>query len=152
MRRRSVLAAGGACLAAIAGCVGDRDTTANPTSSNSDKSPSSGSTSREAFRSAVEQHAARVETTSLEGKNWTVTYSVEKCCGDPFEAHQASLARNFSSVRTENVSLNVMSFHECMNIHWRISSQLAHKHRSGEIDTETYVNRVQSTTSRKSQC
>lgn len=152
MRRRSVLAAGGACLAAIAGCTGDRDSAATTTPGNADESPSADSGSRDEFRAAVTQHAAHVESMSLEGTEWTVTYSVDNCCGDPFEAHQATLARTFSSVRPETVPLNVTTFHECMNIHWRISAQLARMHRSGAIDTETYVNRVQNTTSRESQC
>jgi len=152
MRRRSVLAAGGSCLVAIAGCAGDRDPAAESTPRALTESTPSHSKSRDAFRSAVERNADDVQTVSLGGNDWTVAYSTDTCCGDPFEAHQASLARNFSSVRPENVSLNVTTFHECTNIHWRIPAQLARKHGSGAIDTETFVRRVQNTTSRESQC
>jgi hypothetical protein len=152
MRRRSVLATCGSCLAAIAGCAGDRESAAESTSTDSIESTPSHSNPRDAFRSAVKRNADHVETVSLDGKDWTVAYSSDTCCGDAFKAHQATLARNFSSVRPENVSLNVTTFHECMNIHWRISAQLAHKHRSREIDTKTYLSRVQNTTSRESQC
>ena len=152
MRRRSLLAIGGSCLGAIAGCVGNRDPAADLPPSESSDSTSSHATSKDQFRSAVEGTTDDVETMSLDGTDWTVAYSYEACCGDPFEAHQAALARNFSTVRPENVSLNVTTFHECMEIHWRIPARLAREHGTGEIDTETYVSRVQSTTSRESQC
>jgi hypothetical protein len=152
MRRRSVLAAGAACLATIAGCTADREPAAGSPTTDPGESPPPDIDSRDAFRAAVERQAARVETISLEGTNWTVTYSVDACCGDPFEAHQAALARNFSAVRPANVSLNAMAFHECMNVHWRIPAALARKDRTGEMDTATYVNRVRNTTSRESQC
>lgn len=89
---------------------------------------------------------------SLDGEDWAVSYSVETCCGDPFKTHQATLARNFSSVRPTNVSLNVRTFHECMTVRWEIPAHLAHKHSTGAISTTTYVHRVQNTTSRESQC
>ena len=150
MRRRSVLAAWGTCLVAMAGCVGGRDPSSTP-STPTEPTPRHAE-SKDAFRSAVEQTTDYVETMSLEGNDWSVAYSTDACCGDPFAAHQATLARNFSSVRPENVSLTVTAFHECTNIHWRIPAQLARKHESGDIDTETYVSRVQNTTSRESQC
>lgn len=162
MRRRSVLAAWGSCLAAIAGCAGDRNPANQSTSSDaaesttsdtdSAESTPSNSNPREAFRAAVDQHATRVEAISLEGTDWTVRYHAEECCGDSFRAHQATLARNFSSVRPTDVSLTMTTFHECMTIRWRIPAHLARKHRAGDITTTTYVNRVQNTTSRESQC
>lgn len=152
MQRRSLLAACGTCFVAIAGCAGDRDSAADSTPSDSAESTPSHPNPRDAFRSAVKRNANSVQTVSLDGEDWTVEYSTDKCCGDPFEAHQAILARNFSSVRPENASLNVTTFHECLNIHWRIPARLASKHRAGKIDAETYVRHVQNTTSRESQC
>ena len=147
-----MLAAGGACLVAIAGCVGNRDPSADPTPGGTAESTPSHSRAKDEFRSAVEQNTDYVETMSLEGNDWSVAYSTDVCCGDPFEAHQATLARNFSSVRPENVSLTVTTFQECMEVHWRIPARLAREHSDGEIDTETYVNRVQNTTTRENQC
>lgn len=152
MRRRPLLAASGSCLVAIAGCTGKRNPAARSTPSESTESTPSRSRSRDEFRSAVEQTTDYVETMSLDGTDWTVEYSHDACCGDPFEDHQAALARNFSTVRPDNVSLTVTTFHECTDIHWRIPAQLARKHGTGEIDTETYVSRVQNTTSRENQC
>ena len=144
MRRRAVLGALGSSLALMAGCGGDHDPAgeSSPTRSGD----------RAAFRSTVEQHAKAVETVSLDGKDWTVAYHVEECCGEPFEAHQATLARNFSAVRPDDGSLTATAYHECMNIRWRVPAQLARKHEAGEIDTETFVSRVQNTTTRESQC
>lgn len=144
MRRRSLLAACGSCFAAIAGCAGDRDRSADSTPDHTENATR--------FRSAVNRNAETVQSLSLNGSEWTAEYSTAVCCGDPFESHQATLARNFSSAGPENGSLNVTTFHECTNIYWRIPAELAREHRSGEIDTETYVRRVQNTTSRESQC
>ena len=144
MRRRAVLGALGSSLALMAGCGGDRDPATDSTPTRSSK--------LEAFRAAVERSAETVETASVDGADWTVTYHVEACCGEPFEAHQATLAQNFSAVRPDGVSLTATAYHECMNVRWRVPAQLARKHEAGEIDTETFVRRVQNTTTKESQC
>lgn len=144
MRRRAVLAALGTGLTLIAGCGGDPDPAPESTPTQSRR--------RAAFRAAVEQNAEAVESVSFDGEDWTVTYHVDECCGEPLAAHQATLARNFSSVRPDGVSLRVTAYHECMNIHWRIPADLARRHEVGEIDAETFVDRVQNTTTRESQC
>lgn len=144
MRRRPVLAGLGSCLTVLAGCGGGRVPATDSTPTRSSQF--------EAFRTAVERNAETVESASLNETDWTVTYHVKACCGEPFAAHQATLARNFSSLQSDEVSLTATAYHECMNIRWRVPADLARKHESGEIDTDTFVRRVQNTTTRKSQC
>lgn len=164
MRRRTVVVACGASLSGFAGCLTDATGVPTGSSSLTETPPSTPTESRSApptvsatpseaaFRSVLEDTADRVVEFSPTGHTWHVEYQFGICCGEGFRAHQSRIARNFSQLRTGNVSLAARMHHECQVVAWRVPTSLAGEYERGEIDPELFDARVLNTTERTDTC
>lgn len=138
----------GTALVGFAGCIDSPSKAAPP-------SPPATTSVRpipDAFRTEVSDVADGEVSYATENDTWVLEYRFDICCGDPYETHQAKIARNFSQLRPPNISLAVRTFHECQTVNWQVPAAVASDYETDTIDSAEFVRRVVNTTQRSNNC
>lgn len=160
MRRRELLSSCCLALSGLAGCTEDEGEDGEPPQNDDslsrflaeDETPESAGA--EEFLAVVEEETdglmryegdgdTRRIGFSEDGDTWEIRYDGTPHGGeDRFREEIAELATAFASHRPDGVSLEVTSLHECTTGTWRVSADLAAAYERGELDRETFVDRV----------
>lgn len=162
MRRRTLLSS--CCLAAsgLAGCVEfEEEPEATPQTDDDEDSPfleegeTPESDGAEKFLETVAEVTGgrtgfngnddtwRIRF-SEEGDTWEIRYNGTPHSGEErFREEFAELAIAFASHRPDGVSLEARSGHECTAGHWQVSADDAAAYEHGDIDRDTFVDRIE---------
>lgn len=86
-------------------------------------------------------------------ETWTIEYHGEVAGSkDRFREEIAALATAFATHRPDGVSLNATALHECTTGTWHVSAETAAAYERGDIDRETFIERVQATVKTENNC
>ncbi|MEF8757508.1 MAG: hypothetical protein V5A33_04655 [Halobacteriales archaeon] len=176
MNRRGFLAGAGASLAAaLAGCLGEGTGEVDCSESLQDDAADSEeqflqeghqpeSDDAEEFLATVAEVTGG--RTGFEGRNdtwrigfgetdevWTIRYSGNVGgSNDRFREEIVALATAFAAHRPDGVSLKATANHECTTGTWHVCADTAAAYERGELDRETFVERVQGTVETINNC
>ena len=170
MDRRLFLAGAGASLVAtLAGCLGGtsgentsgrecRESTLNHDNNSEERfleeGATPGSTGAREFLATVEEETDGLTRFRGDGDTWRIGFSEEgntweiKYRGTPhggedrFREEIAKLSPAFASNRPDGVSLAATSLHECTTGTWHVCADPAGAYERGELDRETFVDRI----------
>lgn len=84
---------------------------------------------------------------------WMIEYYGDVASGnDRFREEIAALATAFASHRPDGVSLKATAIHECTTATWHVCADTAEAYEQGDLDRETFVERVHETAESENNC
>lgn len=162
MERRAVLLGCATALTGLAACVsGDEQGPATPeaTSTTTDKEDSATSEAtsttnrRETFKTVIHDAVDAEPSFSFENDTWEVSYHYDLCCVEEnLRPHQLALAKNFTAVQPDGVTVALTTTHECQRVEWAVSPDVARQYREGELSEAELTSHIEESSERIGSC